>query len=236
MGFDDFIDSAPSVGGFGLTTYACFAVPAAIPLAAMQGTIISDPAQIWHASDRHTTLAGKAESAKTELTQAVDKRASADNWAGNDKEMFAQAHVEPYKTALDQTSQMHKSISGSMNTLAKVYMGAGLLSLTIGGIMAACASGVIACSWIPGANAAAEGAATAAAETSSGVFRGILAKLALLISNAGKLLKSITGLLAIAGVGYGGLAMEKSTLGVNKTSTAYWPGVDQPGQPGQTPA
>lgn len=230
MGFDDFIDSAPSVAGFGLTTYACFAVPAAIPLAAMQGTIISDPAQIWHASDRHTALAETATSAQTELMQAVDKHARADDWSGDDKQMFMQAHVEPYKTALGQTSEMHKNISSSMNTLAKVYMGAGLLSLTIGGIMAACASGVIACSWIPGANAAAEGAATAAAETSSGVFRGILAKLALLISNAGKLLKSITGLLAVAGVGYGGLFMEKSTLEANKTSTTYWPGTTQPGQ------
>jgi hypothetical protein len=230
MGFDDFIDSAPSVAGFGLTTYACFAVPAAIPLAAMQGTIISDPAQIWHASDRHTTLAGKAESAKTQLTQAVDKRASDDNWAGDDKNMFSEAHVKPYSTALDQTSEMHTHISSAMNTLAKVYMGAGLLSATIGGIMAACASGVIACSWIPGANAAAEGAATVAAETSSGVFRGILAKLAVLISNAGKLLKSIKGLLLVAGVGFGGLFMEKSTLDSNKTSMTYWPGNPPPGQ------
>jgi hypothetical protein len=236
MGFDDVIDSAPSVAGFGLTTYACFAVPAAIPLAAMQGMVISDPAQIWHASDRHTTMAGSAESAKTELTQAVDKRAGADNWTGSDKDMFVQAHVQPYTEALDQTSQMHKDISGSMNTLAKVYMGAGLLSLTIGGLMAACASGVLALSWVPGVNAAAEGAATATAETSSGVFRGIMAKLTTLVGSAKELLVWIAKLLAAAGAGYFGLKMGKSSLDSHAVSTAFWPGTTQPGQPGQAPA
>jgi hypothetical protein len=234
MGFDDLIDSAPSVLGAGLTTYACFAVPAAIPLAVMQGTVISDPAQIWHAGSRHAELAGQADSAKTQLTQAVDKRARDDDWDGNDKNLFVQAHVEPYKTALDQTAQMHKGIDSSMSTLAKVYMGAGLLSATIGGIMAACASGVIACSWIPGANVAAEGAATAAAETSSGVFRGILMKLATLISNAGRLLKSIKGLLALAATGYFGMKAGSSGMQASTMSPTFWPGATQQG--GQAPA
>lgn len=234
MGFDDFIDSAPSVLGAGLTTYACFAVPAAIPLAVMQGVVISDPAQIWHAGTRHAHLAGQANSAKTQLTQAVDKRASSDNWEGNDKNLFVQAHVEPYKTALDQTAQMHNGIDSSMSTLAKAYMGVGLLSATIGGIMAACASGVIACSWIPGANVAAEGAATATAETSSGVFRGLLMKLATLISNAGRLLASIKGQLALAATDYFGMKAGKTMLKGNTTMPTFWPGATQPG--GQAPA
>ncbi|MDN3359711.1 hypothetical protein [Actinomadura sp. DC4] len=236
MAISDFIDSAPSVTGAGLTTYACFAVPSAIPLALMQGAVISDPAEIWRAGAAHTDLAGKANTTKSEITQAVDKRASADNWEGNDKNMFVQANVEPYKSALDQTAQTHDGINDALSTLAKVYMGAGLLSLTIGGILAACASGVIACSWIPGANVAAEGAATAAAETSTGVFRTILSRLALLISKAGKLLSSLKGqgILALAG------AVEfwsaKTGLTTTGASPAIWPGVAQPGQPGQAPA
>ena len=230
MGFDDFIDSAPSVLGAGLTTAACFAVPAAIPLALMQGTVISDPAQIWHAGSRHNDLAGKADSAKTELTQAVDKRASADSWDGNDKNMFVQANVEPYKTALDQTAQMHNGIGDSMSTLAKVYMGAGLLSATIGGIMAACAVAVAGTSWIPGVDVATEGAATATAETSSSVFRSILLKLATLIGNAGRLLKSIKGLLALAAVGYGGTKVGATGLKSHAMSTTFWPGTTPTGQ------
>jgi hypothetical protein len=232
MGFDDFIDSAPSVLGAGLTTAACFAIPAAIPLAVMQGTVISDPAQIWHAGNRHAELAGQANDAKTQLTQAVDKRASADNWDGNDKNLFVQAHVEPYKTALDQTVQMHNGINSSMGTLAKVYMGAGLLSATIGGIMAACAVAVAGTSWIPGVDVATEGAATATAETSAGVFRSILLKLATLIGNAGRLLKSIKGLIALAGVGYLGLNAGKTGLKSNSMTPTFWPGQ----QPGQSPA
>jgi hypothetical protein len=233
MGFDDFIDSAPSVLGAGLTTAACFAVPAAIPLALMQGTVISDPAQIWHAGSRHVDIAGKADSAKTELTQAVDKRAGADDWDGSDKNMFVQAHVEPYKTALDQTAQMHKGIGDSMGTLAKVYMGAGLLSATIGGIMAACAAAVAGTCWIPGVDVATEGAATATAEASSSVFRSILLKLATLIGNAGRLLKSIKGLLALAAVGFGGTKVGSAELKGHSMSTAFWPGV---APTGQTPA
>jgi hypothetical protein len=234
MGFDDFIDSAPSVIGAGLTTAACFAVPAAIPLAAMQGTVISDPAQIFHAGDRHTALAGKANDAKTQLTSLVDKRASTDQWDGEDKNMFVQAHVEPYKTALDQTATMHNGINSSLNTLAKVYMGAGLLSLTIGGIMAACAVAVAGTSWIPGVNAATEGAATAAAQTSSGVFRSIMMKLMTLIGNAGRLLKSIKGLLALAGVGFLGTWMEKTALKGSTAAPVFWPGTNP--SPGQAPA
>jgi hypothetical protein len=234
MGFDDFIDSAPSVLGAGLTTAACFAIPAAIPLAAMQGTVISDPAQIWHAGSRHADLAGQADSAKTQLAQAVDKRASADNWDGNDKNLFVQAHVEPYKTALDQTAQMHNGINSSMGTLAKVYMGAGILSATIGGIMSLCAIAVAGTCWIPGVDVATEGAATATAETSSGVFRSILMKLATLIGNAGRLLKSIKGLLALAATGYFGTKAGKTALEGNTMMPTFWPGATQPG--GQAPA
>lgn len=234
MGFDDFIDSAPSVLGAGLTGYACIAVPAAIPLAVMQGTVISDPAQIWHAGSRHAELAGQADSANTQLTQAVDKQASAGNWDGNDKNLFVQAHVKPYKTALDQTAQMHKGIDSSMSTLAKVYMGAGILSATIGGIMAACAAAVAGTFWLPGANVATEAAATATAEVSSGVFRSILMKLVTLIGNAGRLLKSIKGLLALAATGYFGMKAGTMALEGNTRTPTFWPGATPPG--GQAPA
>ncbi|GAA4505405.1 hypothetical protein GCM10023191_061040 [Actinoallomurus oryzae] len=229
MGFDDFIDSAPSVLGAGLTTAACFAIPAAIPLAMMQGTAISDPAQIWHTGDRHTALAGKAEDAKHQLTQAVEKHAKDDKWDGNDAQAFKQSNLTPYQTALDQTSELHKGIGGSLGTLAKVYMGAGLLSATIGGIMAACAVAVAGVSWIPGVNAAAEGAATATAETSSGVFRTVLNGLVTVIGTVGRLLTKIKGLLMLAGLGFGGGLVGKTMLtGTTQANTSIWPGDPQP--------
>lgn len=225
MGFDDFIDSAPSVLGAGLTGAACFAIPAAIPLFMMQGSAISDPAQIWHLGDGHTALAGKAEDAKTKLTQAVDKHAKDEKWDGKDADAFKLGNVSPYQTALDQTSNLHKGISGSLGTLAKVYMGAGLLSATIGGIMAACAAAVAGVSWIPGVNAAAEGAATATAETSSGVFRTVLNGLVTLIGRVGRLLTQVKGLLGLAALGFGGGFIGKTMLtGTTKADTTYWPG------------
>jgi hypothetical protein len=125
---------------------------------------------------------------------------------------------------------MHMGISSSMDTLGKVYMGAGLLSATIGGIMAACAVAVAGTSWIPGVDAATEAAATATAETSSGVFRTILEKLVTLIGTAGRLLKSIKGLLALAGIGYAGTKAGGLDLKGAAAMPTYWPGVSQPGQ------
>jgi hypothetical protein len=236
MAIDDLIDSAPSTLGFLLTSGACFLCPAAIPLAAMQGTVISDPAQVWHVGDRHNALADHATATKADITQAVDKHADADKWSGEDKNAFTEAHVTPYQRALDDTAKMNHGIGGSMGTAAKVLLGIGAFSLTIGTIMAACAAAVAGVSWIPGVNVAAEGAATATAETSSGVFRSLLLKLGALLLRAGKLLQTIKGVLpalkfsaALGVVSGAGEFAGKTGLEGNKFSTAYWPGVSQAG-------
>jgi hypothetical protein len=227
-------NAAPSITGAALTGAACFFIPSAIPLAVMLASAISDPEQIGRAGDKHGDLATQADSAKTQLTQAVDKRASADNWDGNDKNLFVQAHVEPYKTALDQTAQMHNGIKSSLGTLANVYEGAGLLSLTIGGIMAASAAAVAATLWIPGVDAATEATATAMAQTANTTFRRILFRLVALIHKAAGLLKSIKGLLALAATGYFGMKAGSSGMQASTMSPTFWPGATQQG--GQAPA
>jgi hypothetical protein len=232
MALDDFIDSAPSVAGFGMTSAACFSVPAAIPLAMMQGTVISDPAQIWHAGSRHSELAGKADDVKAQLKQVVDKRASADKWDGKDKQNFISMHVEPYNKALDQTAALHKGISGSLGSVAKVYQVVGGLSAAIGAIMLAWSLTVDSTALIPGVDLATEGAATAAAETSSGVFRTVLNGLMALANKLAPMLMSIKGLLAMAGLGFGGGLAGKTMLsGSTAANTAYWPGDPMPTAP-----
>jgi hypothetical protein len=232
MGFDDFIDSAPSVAGFGLTSYACFVVPAAIPLAAMQGVMISDPAQIRHVGSRHDDLAGKADSAGTELDQAVGKHSG--DWDASDKQAFLAANVQPYKDALKKTSEMHKGISTTMNSLAKVHQDLGLLSMGIGTLLAACASGVLGLAFVPGANVAAESAATATAETSGTVLRGALSKLVPLLAKAVQLLTSLKGMLVAAGLGFFGMstALSKPKSGFDSATASaaaiQWPGATPP--------
>lgn len=232
MALDDFITSAPSVAGFGMTSAACFSVPAAIPLAMMQGTCISDPAQIAHCGERHKNLAGKADDTNTHLQQVVDKRASTDKWDGKDKKLFADTHVTPYTQACTQTAKLHNGIGGSLGTLATVYQVVGGLSAVIGGIMLAWSLTVDATAPIPGVDLATEGAATAAAETSNGVFRTVLNGLLSLAKKLGPMLKSIKALLALVGLGFGGGFAGKTMLtGSTNANTAYWPGDPMPSAP-----
>lgn len=232
MALDDFTTSAPSVAGFGMTSAACFSVPAAIPLAMMQGTCISDPAQIAHCGERHKNLAGKADDTKTQLQQVVDKRASTDKWDGKDKKLFADTHVAPYTQACEQTANLHNGINGSLGTLATVYQVVGGLSAVIGGIMLAWSLTVDATAAVPGVDLATEGAATAAAETSNGVFRTVLNGLLALAKKLGPMLKSIRALLTLVGLGFGGgLAGKTMLTGDTKANTVYWPGDPMPSAP-----
>jgi hypothetical protein len=60
-------------------------------------------------------------------------------------------------------------------------------------------------------------------------------KLVTLIGKAGRLLKSIKGLLALAAVGFGGTFVGKMILEGNTKSSAFWPGVTDPtGKPLQS--
>lgn len=226
MGFDDIIDSAPSVYGAAATSYACFLVPAAIPLAAMQGTVVSDPAQMWHAGDRHTDLAGKADDANKQLTTLVNSRASTDNWEGKDKQSFIDVHVKPYQTALTQTAKTHNNVNGTLNTMAKVYTGAGILSSTIGTIVAGCAVAVAGTWWLPGVDVATMASANAIAGTSTATFSTAVGESTPVLISAGNILTKVPVVLAMAGGGYMGTQTGATTAKTStSTNPAMWPGV-----------
>ncbi|MCO5996128.1 hypothetical protein [Actinoallomurus rhizosphaericola] len=225
MALDDFIDSAPSVTGAAMVGYSSIFVPSAIPLALLLGTAISDPAQIWHAGDRHNASAAQAEKAKTELIQAVDRVSQQDGWKGEAKQTFESTAVEPYKMGLDSTSQGHKGIADSLAALARAYMGAGLLSMTIGGICVACATAVAGTLWLPGANVATESAAMATVRVATTTFQRLLTRLLTLLGKAANLMKSIKGLLGLGALYYGGGYMKNMELGASKPQGTVWPGV-----------
>jgi uncharacterized protein YukE len=230
MALDDWIDSAPSVLGAAFTGYSCFAFPAAIPLALLQGTVISDPAQMVHAGDGHNTQAGWADAAKAQIDQAVAKVSTA--WDGNDKEAFDQTYVQSYKQACDETAKMCRAAADSLKTLGGVFMDAGVISFAIGGVMLAYAVAMAGTWWLPGANVAVETAGTATAEVSSGVMRALLGRVAMLVAKAATLLRSIKAALALAVVGFVGAKTEASTLSTGKDALVAWPDVSPAATPG----
>jgi hypothetical protein len=188
-------NATPSITGASLTSAASIVIPAAIPLALMQGTVISDPQQIWNAGDRHTALADQAKSVQTDITQTVDRHATDDKWSSDDKTAFLETHVKPYLTALTKTADMHNGAGSSLSLLAKIYEGLGLLSFAVGSAMAWAAAAVLGVSWVPGVNATTAAAANGVAQTSNGVFRRILLKLGAALLRIGKYLRSIKNLL-----------------------------------------
>jgi uncharacterized protein YukE len=233
--------AVPSLTGAAATGIACKWIPMAWPLAVMQGLVISDPGQMWDASESYKGLAEKAKNAIEELNAAVAKYQ--DSWEGTDRDKFIADNVKPYSKALQETANMHNGVSGSMNLMGDIYMGIGVLSALLGAFMVACAIAVAGTP--PPFDLATFGVANEAAAGSNGVFRGLLLKLQALILRTGIMLKQATSTMpalkvgavfaGVAGVaGYAGY----SDLDGNKSAgdKISWPGATDAGSgAGQNP-
>ncbi len=198
MSFGDVASSTPSVAGFLLTSGACFLIPAAIPLALIQGMVINDPAQLSSLANKYGKLAMDAASAHADIETAVkdhvttEHKANPTAWTGADADAFTETHVTPYLNAIDNTSELLKGHSSSMNVAFYIYQGVGLLSLAIGTAMALAAAAVAGVSWIPGVNVAAETEGTVQAQVSNGILRRILVRIGQSLEKLGRTLKAIS--------------------------------------------
>jgi hypothetical protein len=235
-------EELPSAIGCALTVSSLFWIPRAWPVALMQGTVISNPRELFDAAEKYKGLAEKAKTAMNELNNLVSQDKHPD-WHSDDREAFIKAHVTPYATALSQTAEMHEGISSSMHLTGVIYTGIGYLSMLTGGFMLACAVAVMGTP--PPFDVATDIAANAAAEGAGSTFRGSFTRLSTLTLQVGRTLKfaknalpalkyAVPGELLVAGAEYAG----KSDLKGNKSKgdEISWPAPGNAGQnPGQNP-
>jgi hypothetical protein len=189
MGFDDIMDSAPSVAGAAMSGWAAAVMPGAAVsawiLTAMQVAAISDPAQMAHAASSHDALATKISGFKTQLDDAVNKQIPPAQLTSDDKNALVKNQVEPAKAALDATAKAHTTIADALRSQASSSTTIGRLSSVVGAAMLTLALSTTA------QEATLFGIPAALAEQAEGS-----SMLSTLFQRALVLLKSVAGLVA----------------------------------------
>lgn len=147
----DVITSAPSVWGAANATSASRVFPTGAPVALALGTLISDPAQIWHAGDRFGHVAELVRTAKTQMAEAVERHASADQWSEQGRDAFVAGRVRPYQNSLDQAASMFDDMDDALRGCAVAYTAVGLTSAIIGSALLSYVAPLLAAA-VPGAN------------------------------------------------------------------------------------
>jgi hypothetical protein len=139
----DIITSGPSVIGATsaatAATYYPFARFVAVPLV----LIVSDPAQIWHAGERFSTIADHLRTASSEMTAAVTRHADSDHWNEHGKKAFLNNRLKPYQQALAKSAQMFDDVRLTLFGCATSYTFAGIASAAIGAEVLASAASVL---------------------------------------------------------------------------------------------
>jgi hypothetical protein len=139
------------MAGFLASTFAASVIPAAIPVAALAGTLISDPGQVWHAGDRHKLVADTTSQAKDEMHTIVS---NPDGFKTPEAKQAFDKRMAEYTTALQETKDQHGTLDVMLKWASVVVGALGGASLAVGAALAASAIGWLSVSWIPGPNAA----------------------------------------------------------------------------------
>jgi hypothetical protein len=229
--------AAPSLIGFATSTFAAGIVPAAIPIAAMAGTLISDPGQIFHAGNRHGEVANITGQAKDDTDKIVADKTGFQTTAARTE---FDNRMKQYTKALGDTKDQHNNINTLMNVFGGVMMAATTASAAVGTQVALLAAGVVSTSLIPGINAATFASANGAAGGLSGVLRAVLQGLRAIIGKLKDLLgafkklslsrKLVFGGLAVGGMYFKPQITKAATSIVPGHKTVTWPSDKQPSQ------
>jgi hypothetical protein len=227
--------AAPSTIGFFSATFAAGVIPAAIPHAALAGTVISDPGQIWHAGDRHGIVAGTTGTAKDDTDGIIKPK---DGFSTPEARQAYDTRMTQYTKALDETKNQHNTIDTMLKIAGGVWTALGAASLTIGTALALQAAGVISVSWIPGVDAAAFAEANGFAASMGVVFRGIITGLRGIITKIITMLKGLKELslkrkLILGGLSVGALTFHSQ---IYDAVTTMLPGGTKPSWPTNAPA
>lgn len=226
--------AAPSLIGFGASTFAAGVIPAAIPIAALAGTLVSDPGQIRHAGDRHATVAETAGKAKDD-TDAIVK--PTDGFSTPEARQAYDTRMGQYTKALGDTKDQHSTLDTMLKIAGDVWIALGAASLAVGSALALQAAGVISVSWIPGVDAAAFAEANGFAGAMNVVLRGIVTGLRGIITKLVSMLKTITQMSFKRKLLLGGLSVAAISLHsqINDAASSLVP-VTKPSWPTNAPA
>jgi hypothetical protein len=233
--------AAPSMIGFLGSTFAAGVVPAAIPIATMAGTLISDPGQIFHAGNRHGEVANTTGQAKDDTDKIIDDKTGFQTTAARTE---FDNRMKQYTKALGDTKDQHSNLNTIMNVLGGLWTAAGAASAAVGTTLALLATEVISTSWIPGVDAASFAGANGAAGGLNGVLRTVLQGLRAIIGKLKDLLgafmklsgsrKLLFGGLAVGGMYFKPQITKAATSIVPGHKTVTWPSDKQPSQDATT--
>lgn len=174
----DVITSTPSAWGAANAASAAVVYPLAAFVAVPLVTVVSDPAQIWHAGQRYGHVAECIRTASSEISQAVDRHASADHWREEGRNAFVANRVTPYQDTLGQAAGMYDNVRDTLWGCAIGYTVAGLSSAVIGSAVLSYVAGLLAAAVVPGVDVAATYVANARMVEASQVVRTLISGLA----------------------------------------------------------
>ena len=174
----DVVTSAPSVWGAANAASATIVLPMAAPVAILLASVVSDPAQMWHAGDRYAVIAGHIRTASGQMTEAVNHRASADHWQEKARDAFVATRVRPYQQTLEQAAAMYEHIETVLKRCAVAYTAVGLSSAVIGAALNRYVAPLLAAAVVPSIKATATYVANAAMVEANAFVRALIAGLA----------------------------------------------------------
>jgi len=176
----DVVTSTPSVWGAANAATAAVVYPLAAIAAVPLATLVSDPAQMWHAGQRYAGIAEQIRSAGAEMAQAVNHHAGADHWTEHGKDAFVATRVKPYQATLEQAATMYDTIDSTLKGCAVGYTAVGLSSALIGSAVLSYVASLLALASVPapGLNAPAVYLANARMVEAGAVVRGLVSGMA----------------------------------------------------------
>ncbi|MBG0815471.1 hypothetical protein [Planomonospora sp. ID82291] len=186
----DVITSVPSVWGAANASSAAVVFPPAVPVALALGTLVSDPAQIWHAGDRYGSVAERVRSANALVGEAVNGRADADRWTEGGRDAFMAARVRPYQETLTQAADMYDGMDAALKATALAYTFVGLSSAVVGAALVRYVAPLLAAAVVPPLKAQATYVANARMVEARAAVRTLIAGLAKTNGSAAALLSA----------------------------------------------
>ncbi|GAA3835431.1 hypothetical protein GCM10022226_66270 [Sphaerisporangium flaviroseum] len=157
----DFITSAPSVWGASNAALAASVFPPYSSIALVLGAMVSDPAQMWHSAERFEKVAKLVRSANSEMTERVHQHAG--SWDEKGKDAFFATRLRPYQGALEQAADMYDDMASTLRGNALSYSHVGTTSMVLGSMLLNHSAAYVVTRPLPGANVAAQSAASLAA-------------------------------------------------------------------------
>ncbi|MFC7383427.1 hypothetical protein [Sphaerisporangium rhizosphaerae] len=206
--FADVVTSAPSTWGAANATSAAIVFPLGWPVALLLLSVVSDPAQMWHAGDRYAEVATLVRQAGEQMTDAVTRRAHADHWVEKGRDAFMANRLRPYQTALDQAAGMYDEMDGALKASALSYTGLGMSSAIIGSSLLSFVAPYLAAAVVPGIGASTTYVANKAMVEAGVVVRGMVASMAKV---NGTVATMLSGLAVRLGVSQGALTGTAAT-------------------------